>query len=327
VRALWVTNMWPENGRPWYGSFVRSQAQSLERLGVELTLIVIRGYLSRSEYLRAAFAVRRAVMIERFDVVHAHYGYSGAVACAQSRVPVVISYCGDDLLGTPRSNGSSGRTYKSRATARACAQLARMASATITKSEAMVSALPASCRARNYVIPNGVDLEAFAPIDPGEARGRLGWPSDPPKVLFVGDPRVPTKNFSLAQSVCAELSRRGREVELRVAKDVDPLDMPAWFSAADALLFTSLSEGSPNAIKEAMAAELPVVSAPVGDVPEQLRDIPGMFVVERAVDVMADKLLEALRVGRATAARQAAERLSLERVAERVLDVYTSVAA
>jgi glycosyltransferase involved in cell wall biosynthesis len=162
------------------------------------------------------------------------------------------------------------------------------------------------------VIPDGVDLEEFAPIEAAEARCRLGWSDRLPNVLFVGKPRLTTKNLALAQKVCAELTRCGRPVELRVAWEVDPVAMPMWMSGADALLCTSLSEGSPNAVKEAMAAELPIV--------------PGAFVVERSVPAMADALAAALDGGRTPAARRAVQELSLERVGERVLEVYREVA-
>ena len=39
MRVLWLTNMWPDAERPWYGSFVHSQARSLERLLAESQLV------------------------------------------------------------------------------------------------------------------------------------------------------------------------------------------------------------------------------------------------------------------------------------------------
>jgi glycosyltransferase involved in cell wall biosynthesis len=216
-------------------------------------------------------------------------------------------------------------TPASLALARAFAQLARVSAATITKSHAMEQRLPRACRPRNHVIPNGVDLERFAPLDHEEARLRLGWSGRTLNVLFVGNPELPRKNFALAKSVCDELARRHHEVSLRVAWDIAPDQVPIWLSASDALIFPSLSEGSPNVIKEAMAAELPIVSAPVGDVPERLAGVAGTFIAERRVDVMADALTSALRVGRATAAREAVTELSIDRVAARVIDVYRQV--
>jgi teichuronic acid biosynthesis glycosyltransferase TuaC len=323
MRALWVTNMWPDEERPWYGSFVYSQAQSLRALGVEVDVIYIPGYRARSEYLRGIAALRTAVT-DSFDVVHAHYGYSGVVASLQRRIPMVVSYCGSDLLGTPNERGTP--TKLSRLLAAGFAQVARRAAATITKSSAMASVLPRGCRGRNHVIPNGVDLDRFRPMDCAEARRQLGWQSKVPIALFVGDPDVPSKNFALAHAVCEELTRHGRPVELHVARDLDPAAVPRCMNAADALLFTSLSEGSPNVIKEAMAVELPIVSTPVGDVPERLQGVSGTFVAESTVDAMASSLQKAIEVGRAPAAREAVKDLSLERVAERVLAVYRKAA-
>lgn len=100
MRVLYVTNMWPDDRRPWYGSFVHSQARSLETLGVELDVLHVPGYVSNWEYVRGA-ARALARNLQTYDVVHAHYGHSAIVARMNLRAPLVVSYCGDDLLGTP----------------------------------------------------------------------------------------------------------------------------------------------------------------------------------------------------------------------------------
>src|SRR5205823_10941804 len=103
-----------------------------------------------------------------------HYGPSGVVARLQVRAPLVVSYCGGDLLGT--NDGRGGLTPRSRIEAAVFRQLARVASATITKSRQMEERLPARLRTRNRVIPSGVDVERFAPIPKPDARRKLGWP-------------------------------------------------------------------------------------------------------------------------------------------------------
>src|SRR5437870_5388440 len=51
--------------------------------------------------------------------------------------------------------------------------------------------------------------------------------------------------------------------------------MPDYMAACDALVLTSAQEGSPNAVKESLACDLPVVSVAVGDVAERLQGVAG----------------------------------------------------
>ncbi len=324
MNILWLTNMWPDSERPWYGSFVHSQARSLERAGVHLDVLYVPGYRSRWRYAWGAGEVLRRSRRRRYDVVHAHYGHSGVLARLQRRAPVLLSYCGDDLLGTPTPDGH-GLTRRSVVLARSFARLSHVLEATITKSEEMARLLPSRSRERNTIIPNGVDLARFEPMPKDLARARVGWNGRRKNLLFVGNPAFPRKNVRLAQAVRDELLSRGIEVELRIAWQVAPEEMITWMAASDVLLFPSLFEGSPNTVKEAMAMELPIVSAPVGDVPERLRGVEGTFVVERDTEAMAGAVEAALHYERAPAARTAVAELGIERVAERLVTLYQSL--
>jgi glycosyltransferase involved in cell wall biosynthesis len=322
-----VTNMWPDQDRPWYGSFVHSQARSLQALGVELDVLSVRGYASRWAYLSAAADMTSRNLWHRYDVVHAHYGHSAVLGRLDVRRPLVISYCGDDLLGTPAPSEPWRMTPGSRALAWGFAQVARVAAATITKSAEMMQKLPASVRARNHVIPNGVDLDMFRRTDQAQARRELGWDPDEKVVLFVGNPEIARKNHALAERATQLAAERLSAIRLRVARGVTPEQVPLWMSASDTLILPSWSEGSPNVVKEAMACELPVVAKPVGDVAERLRGVSGCHVVAGEEAAFADALLDAVTRHPCAAAREAMSALSLERVAQRILDVYESVAS
>lgn len=317
MRVLFVTNMWPHERSPWLGSFVKSQADSLRRIGVEIDVLPIAGYVSRLEYTRAAWRVAQLNRSCPYDIVHAHYGHSGVVARAQLRARLVVSYCGNDLLAPgPRRELLEAAVFR---------QLARIADATITKSVEMELRLPAGLRRRNTVIANGVDLERFRPIPRAQARERLGWDPEERTLLFVGDPEIETKNFPVAVAVHQRVRAQVPAARLRVADRVRHELIPVWLSAADVLVFPSRSEGSPNAIKEAMAAELPIVSSPVGDVPALLAEVPGCFVRPPEPEAMAQAVLCALEVGRTEQARAAVAPLALDAVAQRVLAVYDRV--
>jgi glycosyltransferase involved in cell wall biosynthesis len=324
LRVLFVTNMWPDEDRPWYGTFIKTQADSLERIGVDLDVLPIRGYASKRAYADAVGELRRMTRAQHYDVVHAHYGHAGVVARTQRAAPLVVSYCGDDVLGTPDGNG--GLTARSRAEAALFRQLAHVAAATITKSEEMERVLPSRRRTRNHVIPNGVDIERFAPRPRDDARRELGW-GDEPIALFVGDPEIPRKNHKLAAAAVEHARASLPDLRLQVAQGFSPDQIPTLMSAADALLMTSLWEGSPNVVKEAMAAELPVVAVPAGDVEERLRGVEGCSVRRYDAAALGLAVLEAVNHGRAPAAREAVAELSLENVARRVQRVYADAIA
>jgi glycosyltransferase involved in cell wall biosynthesis len=97
-------------------------------------------------------------------------------------------------------------------------------------------------------------------------------------------------------------------------------------NAIDVTLMTSDREGSPVAIKESLACMTPVVSVPVGDVPELIAQLPGCAIVPREPAELAKAVLAALEAGRHVELRQRAEQFSRGRVAERISVLYDAVA-
>lgn len=323
MRVLFVTNLWPDDVRPWHGVFVRNQAEGLRAAGVRVDVLPIRGYASDLEYLRAARPALGLNLRAPYDVVHAHYGHSGVVARLQLRAPVVLSYHGSDLMGKPTPTGPP--TRRSMVEVAVFRQLARVSAATITMSRRMTEVLPRSCLGRNSIIPTGVDLDRFAPGDKAGARRRLGWDEDQDEriVVWVGNPDRPLKNHGLAVAAMEQVPG----ARLRVAWGVEPADIPLWLRASDVLLLTSRSEGSPTVVKEAMATELPVVSTDVGDVAERIAGIPGSAIAREDPADVAACVRDALAHGPAPEAREAMAGFSEEATARRILEVYERVTA
>src|SRR6185312_12218256 len=99
MRVLAVTNMYPTPEDSTYGGFVASQIASLASAGVQLDVCFINGRRSILEYALAPYELRRLTRRKKFDVIHAHYGLTGFVSSLE-RLPLVVSFCGDDLFGT-----------------------------------------------------------------------------------------------------------------------------------------------------------------------------------------------------------------------------------
>src|SRR5205085_618716 len=144
-------------------------------------------------------------------------------------------------------------------------------------------------------------------------------------LLFAANPQIAVKRFPLAQAVAEELKRRDGSTELLVVYK-EPQDRLALFmNACDALVFTSYQEGSPNIVKQAMACNLPIVSADVGDVREVIADAKGCYVCDADVDAFV-KPLESILAGRErTDGRAKVEHLARPFVAREIIRVYEQV--
>jgi len=176
------------------------------------------------------------------------------------------------------------------------------------------------------VIPSGLDFGLFRPIPQDEARRHLGLPVDKRFLLFVGNPELPRKRYDLARQA-VDVLNRSLSAELLVGWGAPHDDIPFYMNAADALVFTSRQEGSPNVVKEALACNLPVVSVRVGDVPLRLQNVEGCELCDDdRPETIAAALERVLRRNRRVAGRDAVRDLDEQRLAQEVISIYRSVA-
>jgi teichuronic acid biosynthesis glycosyltransferase TuaC len=325
ARVLVVTNMWPHPGNPRYGVFIKRQVDSLIEAGLRCDVIFIRGFESRLAYPAAALSLLRlSARKPGYRLVHCHGGETALAARFYLGAPLLASYCGDDLLGTPAADGRV--PLRSRLRRSLQRVHSRLVTTTITKSREMEDVLPGRVGARNSVVPNGVDDRLFSPRPRDQARQRLGWPLEDRVALFVADPAVPRKRHWLARAACERARERLPGVRLEVVADAEPGDVPLLMSAADCLLLTSSIEGSPNVVKEALMCDLPVISTRVGDVEELLDGVSPSWVCEPTDSALGAALVECLGQPTRSNGRQASGPLTGEAVAARILALYASLA-
>lgn len=272
IKVLHITPMYPRPSNPAFGIFVKSQIDSLKPL-VDVDLLVLPGMRGVLPYI--LFIPRIIIkLFGDFDLIHVHFGSAATLIklIYWGRKPIITSYCGDDLLGKRIS--ANRITVKSSILKKINKWLSIKDSISIVKSEKLANEIRGYAR-NIQVIPNGVDINKFDNINRTDARNKINLGGfNGITLLFPANPELPVKNFKFLESVLKLLPAH---LEYRVIAfeggKVEPDLVPFYYAAADVVVFTSLSEGSPNVIKEAMAANKTIYSSDCGDTKDVLKEV------------------------------------------------------
>jgi len=228
-----------------------------------------------------ASAVRRHVGPEKPDVVLCSWLFPDACGThlAIPDVPQVSIAQGSDVhryLDMPMRR-------------KAILRMAATSSAIITRSaDLKVRLIKAGAdEQRVHPVYNGVDHGVFKPADRDEARRELGLDAEGKIVLFVGN-FLPVKGIDLLIDACAQVTPRPslvligngplepalreraaqRGLKVIFAGRHNASSVARHMQAADVICLSSLNEGVPNVLLEAMACGKPVVSTRVGGIHE-----------------------------------------------------------
>jgi glycosyltransferase involved in cell wall biosynthesis len=253
---------------------VSAQAQSLVQCGAEVIIQPISGH-GIAGYLRAVPNIRKQIKNLQPNTIHAHYSLCGIVASMATGKRVITSLMGSDV----KQSGFFRFVIKY--------FVKYIWGATIVKSLDMKESLGID---EVNIIPNGVDLDLFRPLNKQECLQRLNWDSSKKHILFVSASSAdrPEKNLKLARLSVEKCGEIG--TELHVLSNITQSEMPVYLNASDLLLLTSKWEGSPNIVKEAMACNVPVVSTDVGDVKWLFGKVEGYMIAESAPETVADAI-------------------------------------
>jgi teichuronic acid biosynthesis glycosyltransferase TuaC len=286
---------------------IKNQGESLLQAGMEIEYYGIMGQ-GWSGYLKNVFLLRRYLKNRHYDLVHAHYALSAVCAAlaVPRQLPVVVSLMGSDLMlgnfWNMLINFFSNHSWR----------------CTIVKSAAMKQKVSAR---QVQVIPNGVDIDIYKPLERESCRLKVNFTAAK-NILFVGNPGRPEKNYALAAAAVQQLNDPA--VKLQSIYGIKQADMVYYYNAADVLLLTSLWEGSPNVVKEALACNLPVVATAVGDVPELIDDVPGCYLAAADAGDIAVKIRLAFDLHSRSNGREKIIKMGLDSttIAKRLISVY-----
>ena len=301
--------------------FVTEQGESLRALGHEVEYFLVRG-----NYVKAFGALKRKIREFQPDIIHAHYGLSAIVAELQNQVPVITTF----------HNGETHRWWVNLLSS----LFSLRAKYVIYVAEHIHQMV--YFKARNYsIIPCGVTLEDCFLMDKAEARKKLGWDVDKKYIMFGGAFSNTRKNYELLAEAVVRLTNEGvKDIECIEMKGLSRAECVLRMNASDVFALPTRNEGSPQALKEAMAVNCPIVATDVADIKHLLGDLPGHYILpnkkgtpafwvgdEHNAGEMAQLLKEALAFKGRTKGRDRIVELQLtnKQVAQRIVDIYMSV--
>jgi teichuronic acid biosynthesis glycosyltransferase TuaC len=301
--------------------FARRQVESLARVGVSVQVF----YLKSRTSPRGLFTELRRlkVAIKRYspDVVHAHYGTITSFLCACStRRPLAITFRGSDL------NSDPGIGFLRARLGFLLSQISAWRASIIICTSVGLRRRLWWKKSKSVVLPSGVDLTLFKPIDKGECRKILGWRPDERVVLFNAGKAPLLKGLPLArEAVWIAEKTLGPMRLFELCGNTVPDRIPIYLNAADCLALASQCEGSPNILKEALACNLPVVSVHVGDVAERLEGVFPSQIVPRNAASLAKAICETIERPQRSNGREKIQDCSEEKIAELLRDIYWNV--
>ena len=301
--------------------FVKEQGEALRKAGCEVEYFLVRG-----NYVKAVGALKAKIREFKPDVVHAHYGLSAITAELQGLVPVVTTF----------HNGETHNWHVN-----------LMSSLMSLRAKHVIYVAPhirdmVYFKARNYsIIPCGVSLEDCVVMDKAEARKQLGWSAKKKYILFGGAFSNERKNYKLLAEAVECLKNEGmNDIECIEMRGLSRKDCVLRMNACDVFALPTKNEGSPQALKEAMACNCPIVATDVADIKHLLGDLPGHYVLpnkrgnaawwvgdENSVEELAELIRQALAFNGRTKGRERIIELGYtnELVAKKIIEIYEGI--
>ncbi len=295
----------------------------------------------------------------RYDMVHSHYWLSAWIGQRVAKARGMFHSATFHTLAQLKVQAKAGEMESS---ARFDVERETMLLADLIiassphEREAMVRFYEAP-RDRIRVVPCGVDLSLFRPLDIGESRKKLGLNGEK-VIIYVG--RVePIKGLDLLLKSAAIMEGRealkvlivggnlSQEEEVQKLKDladelgvanitefvgiVDQKHLPMYYSAADVCVLPSHYESFGLAALESLACGTPVVATRVGGLPAVVQHgRNGYLMPWRCPEPFANSMevilySEGLQRSMSVEARKRAEGMGWENVARETLQLYSLV--
>ncbi len=304
-----------------FSPFVVEQKEALNTAGIEVISYAHTAH-GMIQYIREIKRLRCAIRKRCPDVVHAHFGLTGlmvTLAVMGMHIPVVVTFHGCDI-----------NDVKLRPFSRIAMRLS--AWNIFVSYHQTINAFGTERKAKQNkkwnIIPCGVNLATFDAVHVDEDWFDSKYQSNR-YVLFAGSYDSMVKNSPLAKQTIDAYNQMHPDshLELLEMRGYSRAEVVTLMHKCKSLLLTSIREGSPQVVKEAMACGCPIVSVDVGDVAERIEGVEGCYVVSsRTPQDLAAMLENAVAYGR-TKGREKLIQDGLDnaQIAEKLIQIYRNV--
>ncbi len=306
--------------------FVTEQGEAIRALGHEVDYFLVKG-----NYLKAVGALKKRIREFQPDIVHAHYGLSAITAELQSIVPVVTTF----------HNGETHQGWVNLLSS----LMSLRAKHVIYVAQHIHDMV--YFKAKNYsIIPCGVSMDQCVVMGKEEARKKLGWGAKKKYIMFGGAFDNLRKNYALLKEAVDKLNLKleilnlKSHIEIVEMRGLSREQCVLRMNACDVFALPTKNEGSPQALKEAMACNCPIVATDVADIKHLLGGLAGHYVLpnkkgdaawwkgdEHSAEELAELLKQALSFEGRTKGRERIVELGYtnELVAKKIVKIYEGI--
>ena len=350
-------NQFADNTLP----FVTEQGEAIRALGHEVDYFLVKG-----NYIKAVGALKRKIREFQPDIVHAHFGLSAITAELQNLVPVVTTFHNGETLNWHVNLISSLMSLRAKHVIYVAQHIRDLSYFKARQYSIIPCGVPMEQMTivgkdearrqlgwdpnKKYILFGGAFAntrknyallrDAIQQLVPFSSACSLSS-----STCSLSDQLVPfspssgTKLVPFSTNNPSGLDAFGDIVCVEM-KGLSRAECVLRMCGADLFALPSHSEGSPQALKEAMAVNCPCLATDIADVRELFGNEPGHFILrnprktherwdadERSLDEMVELLREALAFEGRTHGRERILDLELsnEQVAKRIIKIYEDV--
>ncbi|WP_286271773.1 glycosyltransferase [Thalassotalea hakodatensis] len=267
VRVLILTNMFPTKTNPYWGIFVKEQIDSYKECfpNAQISVLqLINGGLLR-RYLLSSYRLLKRCISAKPQFIHVHFGLSFLPLffimpyVRYKKIKIIVTFHGSDILGNNRLSLLVSKL------ALICAD------AVIGVSKQIFDRISNYNNNAHY-LPCGVTSQFIHFVNRANDKRT-------DTIVFPSSPQRVEKNFPKFKRIIDRVECRiGKKLTIAIMESLSREEVANLFTNSVCLLMTSDYEGSPQVVKEAIFAGLPVVSTKVGDVPYLIENRNNCFI-------------------------------------------------